>query len=138
MSAHIYHATATLAELTLAMSIGTFTKILVQAPVIDSIARDTTIERIETQDGKIALLTYKIGCWLTSSLGFFTRNIPLFSFVSELAVLGGMAFSPDTIPVSTSLFLLSLFCFFIMIGYIYFNRETFTKTNEKPLIEPVD
>lgn len=135
MAEHIYHATATLAELGLAMSIGTITKIFPQPTLTDSLARETTQKRIEETDGKIALFFYKVGCLFTKILGVVSKLLPLIVFLSEMAVLLGMAFIDIDAVI---LFWLASAGLLVMMFFIFFHKETFRKTGHHPVIEPVE
>lgn len=137
MAEHIYHATATMAELGLAMAIGTITKIFPQPMIVDSLAKETTKNRIAQTDGKIASFFYGLGCTISNWLGKIIRFLPTFVFLLEIAVLGGMAFSPNVSSVAISLFAVSFLGLIMVMLYVYFNRETFRKTGHHPAVEPV-
>lgn len=137
MSLHIYHATATLAELGLAMAIGTITKIFPPPLISDPLARETTQKRIASEDGKIAAFFYALGCWISNIFGKISRFVPTLVFFSEMLVLGGIGFCPDNSSAAFSLFGVALFGLFSMMLYVYVNRETFRKTEHPPAIEPL-
>ncbi len=137
MAEHIYHATATLAELGLAMAIGTITKIFPQPAIVDRLSRETTENRLKEDNGrKTAYLLYCIGGWFDDFLGKISRLIPIIVFLSEMAVLGGMAFSSP--PAAIPLFIFALVGLILMMAFVYFHRETLRETGHHPIVEPVE
>lgn len=138
MAEHIYHGTATMAELGLAMAIGTITKIFPQPPFVDPLSKETTKNRIAEADGKIASFFYEIGCFVSDLLGKIIKFLPSFVFLLEMAVLGGMGFCPATTFAAISLFAVASIGLILMMFYVYFNRETFQKTGHQPAVEPVE
>lgn len=139
MPAHIAHATATFAELSIAMSIAMLTKIIMPAPVVDALARETTRERVKESDGKLVTVIYGFGCWISDTLGSITSNIPFVSLILSLASLIGLGFCSSTSYLAeVSQFISAATSFVLISGYIYFVRESLAKTNESPLVEPVE
>ncbi len=136
----IYHATATLAELGLAMSIAVITKLLPQPTSNDAITRETTRKRIKENDGGWVLWVYDWACRLSSAPSIIKRNLPLIVFFTDLLTLFGMALctDDDARSVKVSFFVMAAIAFMLMLFYLYVNREIVSKSGEKPIIEPTE
>lgn len=134
----IYHATATLAELGLAMSIAVITKLLPQPPSSDAFTRETIRNRIQETDDKLVLRMYDLACRLSSMSKLIKHTPPFVVFMVDLFALFGMALcSADDAPtVEMTFFLASAVAFVLMLFYLYLNREIVSKSVEKPMIEP--
>lgn len=139
MVAHIAHATATLAELSLAMSIAMLTKIIIPPTIIDSLARETTLKRLETGETWFVRFMYRVACTISDGIrGFFSRSA-LLSFVLALGSLFGLALCPTSSGlVDYSMFAVSLISFILITSYVYSAREVLIKTGEAPVVDPVE
>jgi hypothetical protein len=139
MVTHIAHATATFAELTLAMSIALLTKIISSPVVVDSLARETTEKRIETNENRFVKATFKFACTITDKFNGFMLYAPIIAFVLAIAALCGLALcSLEIDRVQYEFFCASLFSFILISLKVYLSREMLQKTGEAPAVEPVD
>lgn len=139
MVTHIAHATATFAELSLAMSIAMLTKIILPPPIIDSLARETTLKRLETGgETWFVKIMYRVACAISDGIrGVFSYSASL-SFMLALTSLFGLAFCPTSSDkVDYLVFAVSLLSFILISSYVYSAREVLIKTGEAPLVEPV-
>ena len=114
MVTHIAHATATFAELSLAMSIAMLTKIIMPPPIIDSLARETTAKRLEAEENWFVKLFYQFACTISDKIRGFFSNAPVYSFLLALASLFGLALCPiSNTLVDWSVFAVSFFSFLL-------------------------
>jgi RsiW-degrading membrane proteinase PrsW (M82 family) len=136
MDLHIVHATATFAELTLAMSIAALSKIVPTAKITDSIARETTVNRLRSDEGKIVAFGLGIVFWFNDKLKDISTKVPIFSFICGVFVLFEAAYCSAKFGHSVS-FWISVSSFLLMLIYLITRQEQHSKTSEEPLIEPV-
>jgi RsiW-degrading membrane proteinase PrsW (M82 family) len=136
MDLHIVHATATFAELTLAMSIAALSKIVPIAKITDSIARETTVNRLRSDEGKIVAFGLGIVFWFNDKLKDISTKVPIFSFLCGVFVLFEAAYCTSKSGHSAS-FWISFSSFLLMLVYLITRQEQHSKTSEEPLIEPV-
>lgn len=138
MSAHIAHATATFAELSLAMSIAMLTKIITPPLIVDSLSRETTVKRLETSETRFVRSMFKVSCAISDvGMGIFSY-FAVFSFVLAIVSLLGLALCPNSGDIAAYFIFAAAFVAFALISiYVYSSREMLIKTREEPIVEPV-
>ena len=135
----IEHATAVFCELTLAMGIGSVTKILTPLVHNDQMTRETTRQRIRDDEGRFVAFIFKIACKLSDGGRKFPSMIPWLSMILALLSLMGGAICPDRQPIfEWVLFFLSFAAFVFVVIYVFYNREIFSRSGEQPTIEPAE
>lgn len=109
----IAHSTFTFCELTLAMSIGSVTKILTPVTLPnDSITRDTTRQRIIKNEGRFVAVIFDLALIFSDGAKTIPRITPLVAMLISIIVLIGGATCPDSsIIFEWILFALSVLSF---------------------------
>lgn len=134
---HIAHATATFAELGLALSVGMLAKIIPRATSTDAVARTTTANRVASEDGNFVAFFYKVALALADLGRSLFDLTPAFCGFLAIASLLGLAFCPSVNKIAhLAQFGFSAFSFLLIGFYIYLNRQTLAKTGESPDISP--
>ena len=130
-----YHATATLAELSLAMSIAVVTKVVQSPQLLDSVAIETMSLRIKGEAGQFVSFCIKWLCKLQNTLARCVYWIPQLALVIQLAVLISMVYGPES--NAHFLFWLALGIMMLMLVWVILNRSASLEEESLPMVEPI-
>jgi hypothetical protein len=135
MSPHIYHATATLAELSLAMSIASMAKIIKEPAIIDNWTVVTLSQFIKNNLSHLIGQVFDLLCRLVNGARRIYSHIPELTMGLQLTVLISMGFWPD--DMAHVLFGAAFFGMMIMFVFVISNRRLRDEIESEPLIEPM-
>ncbi len=132
----LHHATATLAELSLAMALAHVFRAFPNQAQYDAVARDSTARIIRASEGKFVAALFRYGCKLRDLAEGVAKRVPVVCIVLDLWVLLLMAFGPQTAGWATVQFAVSCSAFLAMCMFLFYTREVSESEKHPPLIEP--
>jgi hypothetical protein len=135
MSIHIYHATATLAELSMAMSIAAMAKIVRQPAIIDNWTVLTLSQFIKNNVSNLISKIFYCLCKAENGARQLYSHIPLLMMATQLTVLMAMGYWPE--ENAHVLLGVAFICMMVMFSFVMSNRELRDQIDTGPLIEPI-
>jgi hypothetical protein len=132
VSAAVYETIAVLAEVSLVWSLGLLGRGIkplraAHTKVVASLEKAADLLPDEQLPASL-----RFGVWLNKLL----LKVPLISLVASLAVLGGLAFSPESTIAKTALLVCICFIFLVLLLFTFFNRQIIYGAPERSPIEP--
>ena len=128
------HATATLAELSLTMSIAAMVRIVRPPQLMDDLAIETLGERVKNEVSDFISKWLMMLCRFQNTWKRLALKIPQLAFCLQLIVLTVMAHGFE--QCAHILFWVAFITMIVMVYWVILNRSLSSEEDSPPMVEP--